>query len=49
MKELRVRYITLNRGRQGTAREAWPDIERRLQPYLPHLGVIADDGERGDL
>ena len=35
LKERRVRYITLNRGRQGTASGAWPDIERRLQPYLP--------------
>ncbi len=45
MKERRVRYITLNRGRQGYGGGAWPDIERRLQPYLPHLGVVADDGE----
>ena len=45
MKERRVRYITLNRGRQGYGGGAWPDIERRLQPYLAHLGVVADDGE----
>jgi hypothetical protein len=45
LKDLRVRYITLNRGRQGYGNGTWPDIERRLQPYLPHLGVVADDGE----
>jgi hypothetical protein len=45
LKDLRVRYITLNRGRQGYGGGTWPDIERRLQPYLPHLGVVADDGE----
>ena len=45
LKDLRVRYITLNRGRQGYGSATWPDIERRLQPYLPHLGVVADDGD----
>ena len=45
LKERRVRYVTLNRGRQGYGGGAWPDIERRLQPYLPHLKIVADDGE----
>ena len=45
LKERRVRYITLNRGRQGYGRATAPEIERRLQPYLPHLKVVADDGE----
>ena len=45
LKDRRVRYITLNRGRQGYGAGTWPDIERRLQPYLPHLQVVADDGE----
>jgi hypothetical protein len=44
LKDRRVRYITLNRGRQGYGGGAWPDIERRMQPYLPHLQVVADDG-----
>ena len=42
---LGVRYLTLNRGRQGYGGGTCPDIERRLQPYLPHLKVVADDGE----
>jgi hypothetical protein len=45
LKDRRVRYITLNRSRQGYGGGTWPDIERRLQPYLPHLKVVADDGE----
>jgi hypothetical protein len=45
MKERRVRYFTLNRGRQGYGRATSPEIEQRLQPYLPHLRLIADDGE----
>jgi len=45
MREIRVRYLTLNRGRDGYGAEAWPDIERRLQAYLPHLKLIAADGE----
>ena len=45
LKDLRVRYITLNRGRQGYGSATWPDIERRLLPYLAHLGVVADDGD----
>jgi hypothetical protein len=40
-----VRYLTLNRGRDGYGAEAWPEIERRLQVYLPHLKLIATDGE----
>jgi hypothetical protein len=45
MREIRVRYLTLNRGRDGYGAQAWPDIERRLQAYLPHLKLIATDGE----
>jgi hypothetical protein len=45
LKDRRVRYITLNRGRNGYGAGTWPDIERRLQPYLPHLQVVADDGD----
>jgi hypothetical protein len=45
LKDHRVRYITLNRGRQGYGGATWPDIERRLQPYLSHLRPIADDGQ----
>jgi hypothetical protein len=45
LKDRRVRYITLNRGRQGYGRNTAPEIEHRLQPYLPHLRVVADDGE----
>ena len=45
MREVRVRYLTLNRGREGYGAEAWPDIERRLQEYLPHLKLIAADAE----
>ena len=45
LSDRRVRYITLNRGRHGYGAGTWPDIERRLQPYLPHLRVVADDGE----
>jgi hypothetical protein len=45
MRRVRVRYITLNRGRFGYGRRGWPDIERRLAPYLEHLKLVADDGE----
>ena len=45
LRDHRVRYITLNRGRQGYGGATWPDIEKRLQPYLPHLRAIADDGQ----
>jgi hypothetical protein len=45
MRDIRVRYLTLNRGRDGYGAEAWPEIERRLQVYLPHLKLIATDGE----
>ncbi len=45
LKDHRVRYITLNRGRQGYGAATWPDIEKRLQPYLSNLRPIADDGQ----
>jgi hypothetical protein len=45
LKDRRVRYITLNRGRQGYGGGTWPDIERRMRPYLPHLRVVAEDGD----
>jgi hypothetical protein len=45
LKERRVRYLTVNRGRQGYGGPAAAEIERRLEPYLPHLRLIADDGE----
>ena len=45
LKERRVRYITLNRGRRGYGSGVWPEIERRMQPYLRHLQVVADDGD----
>jgi len=45
MRARRVRYITVNHGRQGYGGEAWPEIEHRLQPYLPLLRLLADDGQ----
>ena len=45
MRERRVRYITINRGRQGYGAEVAPDIDRRLQPYLEHLRALSDDRE----
>jgi hypothetical protein len=39
----RTRYLALHRGRRGYGHQAWPDIERRLQPYLEHLKVVAED------
>jgi hypothetical protein len=45
LKERRVRYISVNRGRQGYGRDVGPEIMRRLEPYLQHLRPIADDGE----
>ena len=39
----RTRYLALHRGRGGYGSQAWPDIERRLQPYLEHLKVVAED------
>jgi len=43
LKQRRVRYITLNRS--GYGHVTWEQVERRLQPYLPHLKMVADDGE----
>jgi hypothetical protein len=43
MRRFRVRYLTINRsqyGRSGTSK-----VEKRLQPYLEHLRLVADDGE----
>jgi hypothetical protein len=45
MRERRIRYITLNRGRQGYGAATAPEIMRRLEPYLPNLRVVSDDGE----
>ena len=41
----RTRYLALHRGRDGYGRQAWPDIERRLQPYLPHLRVVTESDD----
>jgi hypothetical protein len=41
----RTRYLALHRGRGGYDRQTWPEIERRLQPYLEHLKVVAEDQE----
>jgi hypothetical protein len=45
MRERRVRYITINRGRLGYGAATAPDIMHRLQPYVEHLRVLSDDGE----
>jgi hypothetical protein len=45
MRERRVRYLSIHRGRQGYGNETTPEIERRLQPFLQHLRPIADDGQ----
>jgi hypothetical protein len=45
MRERRVRYLSIHRGRQGYGTATTPEIERRLQPFLSHLKPIADDGE----
>jgi len=45
MRQQHVRYISIHRGRQGYGTATFPEIERRLQPYLQHLRVIADDGQ----
>lgn len=45
MRARRVRYITINRGRQGYGAATAPEIMRRLEPYLPHLRAVSDDGE----
>jgi hypothetical protein len=44
MRERRVRYLAIHRGRGGYGGVTAPEIERRLQPYLPHLRLLADDG-----
>jgi hypothetical protein len=41
MKERRVRYITIHREAYGTV--AATDVERRLEPFRPHLKLLADD------
>ncbi len=45
MRERRVRYLSIHRGRHGYGDATTPEIERRLQPFLPHLKLIADDGQ----
>ena len=45
MRERRVRYISIHRGRQGYGSATAPEIERRLQPFLQHLRPLADDGD----
>ena len=45
MRERRVRYISLHRGRQGYSPSHFADIEARLKPFLPHLRPLADDGQ----
>ena len=49
MRERRVRYITLNRGRQGYGAATAPEIMRRLEPYLPHLRDRCGRRRAGDL
>jgi hypothetical protein len=44
MRERRVRYLAIHRGRDGYGGATAPEIERRLQPYLLHLRLLADDG-----
>jgi hypothetical protein len=45
MRDKRVRYFTLHRGRFGYNKDTWPDLEERLKPYLPHLKVAAEGDE----
>jgi hypothetical protein len=45
MRERRVRYLTINRGRQGYGAGGAPDVMRRLTPFLEHLRLLSDDGE----
>jgi hypothetical protein len=45
MRERRVRYLTINRGRQGYGAATAPEIMRQLQPYLAHVRLLSDDGE----
>lgn len=44
MRELRVRYISIHRGRQGYGTATTPEIEHRLRPFLPNLKLVGDDG-----
>jgi hypothetical protein len=43
MRARRVRYLTIHRSRYGRA--VSPEIERRLDPFRPHLRQLADDGD----
>ncbi|HET7220133.1 MAG TPA: hypothetical protein VFJ02_18890 [Vicinamibacterales bacterium] len=43
MRTYRIRYLTISRGLYG--RPAFADVEARLQRYLPHLKLVADDGD----
>lgn len=43
MRAYRVRYLTIGRSRYG--RQAFADVEAGLQRYLPHLRLVADDGD----
>jgi hypothetical protein len=43
MRTYRVRYLTITRSRYG--RQATEDVVARLQRYLPHLKLVADDGD----
>jgi hypothetical protein len=45
MREHRVRYISLHRGRQGYSPSHFADIEQRLKPFLPNLRPLGDDGQ----
>jgi hypothetical protein len=44
MRDRRVRYITINRGRQGYGAATAPEVMRRLEPYLQNLRLVSDDG-----
>jgi hypothetical protein len=44
MRERRVRYLTIDRGRRGYGAGA-ADVMHRLTPFLPHLRLLTDDGE----
>jgi hypothetical protein len=41
MRSRRVRYLTLHRRLYGRA--GWPEIQRKLMPYAPHLRLLSDD------
>jgi hypothetical protein len=45
LRDRRVRYLAIHRGREGYGREVGPQIERALHPYLENLRLLADDGE----